>query len=144
MKKLGMVLSLLLVIGFCGCQRTKTEYSETMYESAVVEDVIYTPSQHSTTVSPTVRVDMDGDLHTGLAVTSVSVPEKYSVVFHCEHDTKFIIQGTDQRHKALWQKVQRGQTVTVSYREVYKTVYDGEELISRDLIDYDFLDVKPR
>ncbi|MAF13341.1 MAG: hypothetical protein CMI53_00405 [Parcubacteria group bacterium] len=92
---------------------------------------------HSTDLSPT--IDLDGNI--GLAITSSSVSESWAVVFECEHG-KFVIQGAKEKHEALWNKLSEGQEVTVQYREEYRVVYEGEEVMSRELVDYDFLDAE--
>lgn len=122
----------------------KTEYSDVLFEDAVVEDVVYTPSRHSveTTITTTPTIDMDGNLtlHTGLDTTDVTVPERFAVVFRCKHG-QFIVE-----RKEVYKKLTKdtGKTVLVQYQEVYETKYkrvDGEKkLISRTLVKYHFLD----
>jgi hypothetical protein len=121
----------LLAIFLAACIPQK-EYSAELTEPAVVEDVIFQPSRHGSGVG--VGMSMRGNM----VVTSDSVtfPKKYAIVFRCQHG-KFIVQGTRKEHKALWQKLKRGQEVMVSYREVY-LVKDGV----RSLVDYDFIDAK--
>lgn len=106
-------------------------------EPAVVENLIYSPSLHSSDLAPT--LSMSGKV--GLAITSVSVPEKYAVVFRCQHG-KFIIEGVDENHKKLWQRLTRDQKVIVSYKEVYYVTYKDDVVVSRELADYDFIDAK--
>ena len=125
-----------------GCELSKhvvTEYSDILHEEAVIEETVYTPSKHSTGLAPTVSIGMDGDIHAGLAVTTVTVPEKFAVVFQCPHG-KFIItmKSVYDEHKD-----DTGKTVDVAYREEYRATYDGSkgerELVERALVDYDFL-----
>ncbi|MFA6466953.1 MAG: hypothetical protein WCV71_03770 [Patescibacteria group bacterium] len=133
-KLLVTSLMMLVMVSFTGCKRTVVQQSGELTESAVVDEVIFSPSSHGSSVGPT----MSGDGGIGIAVTSVSIPEKYAVVFRCQHG-KFVVQGTSQKYKELWERLIRGQAVTVYYKETYRVVYEGEELLSRELIGYDFL-----
>jgi hypothetical protein len=111
-----------------GCY--KTEYSETLTEQAAVLDVIYQPSQHGGGMG--VGMSMSGNMV--VTSNSVDIPAKYAVVFECQHG-KFIIEGTGEKHKALWQRLKAGQRVTVTYREQWRV--DDK---TRTLVKYDFLD----
>ncbi len=153
-KNKAMPYALAMGIGaslLTGCKEIKTELSDILHEDATVSDVVYIPSRHGSGSGIGPTFDMTGDGGIGVAVTNVDVhiPEKYAVVFKCQHG-KFIVEGTDKPHKSLWEKLSEGQEVDVSYREVYKSVYDdvdgdGEkDLVSRALIKYDFLDAKPK
>jgi hypothetical protein len=129
MKKSLIVLALVLL---AGCYRT--ERTGIMHEDASVEDTIFQPSQHGSGTA----YDLTGK--GGLSVTSVDIPEKYALIFKCQHG-KFVIQGTGERYKALWKRLSKGQKVDVSYQEVYR-VYksdDGKQP-GRVLEKYDFLD----
>ncbi len=132
---------------FTGCKETKTELSDILHEDAIVSDVVYSPSRHGSDVSPTIDITGDGGI--GIAIVDVDIPEKYAIVFKCEHG-KFIVEGTDIEHKALWERLEEGQKVDVTYKEIYKSVYDdvdgdGEnDLVSKTLIKYDFLDAQPK
>lgn len=105
----------------------------------------YIPSRHGSGSGIGPSIGFDGNV--GIAITSVSVniPEKYAVVYKCKHG-KFISEGTDQRHKDLWERFTEGDSVNVSYREVFQSYYEDKDddddldLVSRTLVDYDFLD----
>lgn len=130
----GLVIAMVLVMSFlflAGCQRTVNERSDILTEPVRVRDLIFTPSIHGTGVGPT--LDLTGEGGLGIAITSVSTEEKYSIVFECPHGG-FVIEREE-----LWKKLHEGSTYTCEYLELYKTVYDGDELISRELTDYDFL-----
>lgn len=137
---LGLGTSLLI-----GCEETKIEYSKILHEEAVVSDVVYTPSRHGSGSGIGPTMGFDGNIGIAITHVDVNIPEKYAVIFKCQHG-KFIIQGTSQRYKNLWEKLERDQNVIVEYREVYKSVYDDidgdgvKDLIKRELIKYDFLD----
>jgi hypothetical protein len=153
-KILGIgTISLPLIFGGCDYIRslpeTRTEYSDVLHEDAKVVDVAYTPSRHGSGAGPSFGMTSGGDVAMGLSVTSVSIPKKYAVVFKCQHG-KFIVEGEDEEHKKLWERLQEGEDVDVTYREIYETTYqdydkDGKkEFIERKLIDYDFLDAQPK
>ena len=132
-----------LAVGGCGPD-IKNDSSTILHEKGVVVDVVYSPSKHGSGAGPT--IDFNGNI--GIAFTSVTVPERYAVVFKCEHGEKFIVQGKTQEYKDLWQRFVEGDSVDISYKELYRSTYedtndDGEkELVKRELIDYDFLDAQ--
>ena len=126
------MLILIAVLIFTAC--TETQYSEVLHENATVDETIFSPSQHGTSVGPV--MSMNGNIH--MAVTSTHVPEVYGIVFHCQHG-KFIVKGTDQFHKTLWSRLQRGDSVTVDYKEIYEV--DKEAKTCR-LIDFKFIDAR--
>lgn len=153
-----------LAVGMSGCDRreNRTEISDTLHEDAVVVTRIYTPSRHNTEVGlRAINIDGDGagsigidfsgntgiGIGGGLQISSSTVPEKYGAVFKCKHGI-FTSQGSDKRHKNLYDKLQGVQEVDVSYNEIYLSTYedrngDGKkELIERKLIDYDFIDAQ--
>jgi|SRR3989344_2786030 len=145
LKGIGIVGLSLKLLGCGPAPETRTEYSNTLYESAIVSDAVYIPSRHGSGSGIGPTMDFDGNI--GISVTSVSVdiPEKYAIVFKCKHG-KFISEGEDQRHKDLWKKLSEGDSVKVSYREIFSSYYEDKnnddklDLISRSLIGYDFLD----
>lgn len=128
-----------LALGLCGCESYEIKSSDILSETAIVRDVIFQPSQHGSTSS--LGMNMDGDLtmHTG----SIDVPEKYSVVFECQHG-KFIISGSGEYYKKLLSKMHVNQSVDVKYREVHKIINKKTNKrggpYEDHLIKYDFLD----
>ncbi len=129
------------LLALAGCKETKTESSDLLYEDAIVSDVVYSPSKHGSGVGPT--IDLTGEGGMGIAFTSVSVPEKYAVVFKCQHG-KFIVEGETPEYKELWNRFEEGDSVNVSYKEIYKSVYENDRLIERTLTAYDFLDAQKK
>ena len=121
MKLIGV--SALIVIVLLG-GRAKTEYSQELTENAEITEVVYTPSQHGSGVSP--GISSKGTMV--MSFTSINIPEVFAVVFKCGHG-KFIIKRKD-----VWEKAKIGMHVTVRYREVYRV--SGKE---RRLVKYDFL-----
>jgi hypothetical protein len=149
-KILGIgAISLPLMLGGCDFPETKIEYSDVLHEDARVVDVAYTPSRHGSGAGPTFGMTSEGDPSIGLAVTSVDIPEKYAIVFKCQHG-KFIVEGEDDWHKGLWNRLQEGENVDVAYQEMYESTYkdtnkDGKkELLERKLVKYHFLDALPK
>ena len=100
-----------------------------------------------------ISMDYNGDIGigigSGLQISSNEVPEKYGVVFKCQHGT-FTSQGSDERHKELYNKLQNNQGVDVTYKEIYRTTYDDidgdgkNDLVERVLTGFDFLDANPK
>lgn len=136
MRQLYTIPAVLLCILFLGCE--EEEISPILTEPATVLEVIYSPAQHGSGVGPTLDITGSGGI--GIAITSVSVKEKFAIVFQCPHG-KFIIEG-GKKHKAkeLWGRLKNGQEVTVSYQEIYRTTYENGEPIKRVLVKYQFID----
>ena len=132
-----------------GCREVKQEFSNILHEDATISDAVYTPSRHDSELGLTafktgpIGVDFGGNLGfrigSGLQISSVEVPEKFAIVFKCQHG-QFII-GRKEVYEKL--KDHKDKRVDVSYREIYRTVYDTEggekKIIERALTDYDFI-----
>jgi hypothetical protein len=122
---------LILLVLVTGCART--EYSVILSEDGEVYDTAYVPAGHGSDIG--VIYDLDGNVT--ITPVSVSIPAKYAVVFRCQHG-KFTVNGEE-----LYQKLDRGQKVTIWYRQVVRvTKLDGKEV--REVIDLDFLDAVPK
>jgi hypothetical protein len=133
-----------------GCQEVRREVSETLYEDAVIAEVVYTPAHHKSQLGISayktgpIGVDFGGNVGLriggGMQVSRVKAREKFAVVFECQHG-QFIVS-----RKEVYEKLKdyEGRRVRVAYQEVYRTTYettDGEKrVIARDLVDYAFLD----
>lgn len=127
---------LLVFIAFMtlvGCY--KTEYSPTMTEKGKVLDLFFTPKE--VTHTNVVHTDSDGFTHFNTYTNEV--PAKYSVIYQCEHGTRFVITGSDVLHQELYKRMVKDSNVTIFYREVYSV--DKKKSIKK-LRDYDFLDAK--
>lgn len=147
------VLSLLMIFVTVFCSacgpETKIEHSEIMHEDALIVETVYTPSSHETTLEPSfggsglIGFGPSGigmRIGSGIQISSSEVPEKFAVVFKCQHG-KFIIHRKD-----IYQKLKdhENQTVDVSYQEVYRDTYEevkGEKKVTQRVrIDYHFID----
>lgn len=142
-----------------GCKQVKTEISDVLHEDATVVTRIYTPSTHEPSVYLRIGgsggvsvIGADGSVVTsmdGLIFDSSEVPEKYGAVFRCQHGT-FTSQGSDKRHEDLYNKLQEGQEVDITYKEIYRATYDDidgdgkKDLVERVLTGFDFLDAQPK
>lgn len=140
-----------IVLLSTGCKEIKREFSDTLHEDAVIIETVYTPSRHNAELGLTliktgpgpIGMDFGGNfgivLGGGLQISSVTVPEKFAIVFKCQHG-QFIITRKETYEKL---KNHKGKTVDVAYREVYRTTYDtkdGEkQVVERVLVDYNFL-----
>lgn len=149
MRKLILMFSI-IVFFLMSCEEVKREYSATLHEDAFVADVAYTPSYHGNELGLSafktgpIGMDYSGNVGLriggGLQISSVTVPEKFAVVFKCQHG-KFIVAK-----QAIYEQLKNsvGQTVDVAYREIYRTTYDNKsrkekQVVDRVLISYDFL-----
>ena len=143
-----------------GCKYSQIEESSTLHEDATMTEKIYSPSRHDAELGLTAikignsfGMDYGGNLGlgigNGLQISSSKVPEKYGIVFRCKHGS-FTSEGSDERHKNLYNRLEKNQLVDVTYKELYRATYDDLEnskshkLTSRVLIDFDFLDAQPR
>lgn len=163
MKKLFLISIVSLFL--FSCNDTKLEKSETLHEKAVIVNVLYSPSQHNTEITRTAYHDPMGQDFGGISygvdyngnsgikvgknmqITSTTIPEKYGVVFQCEHGT-FSIDGSNPKYKILYDKLNRnvGDTVDVLYQEEYlltfETKNDVRTQVSRVLNRLDFIDAQ--
>lgn len=153
MKKFFAIASFVVaIVALSGCKDTRKEFSEPKHEDATIMNAVYTPSRHNTVIEPSI-MSSDGiglglgfsgnvGLHVGMGVqiTSVTVPEKFAMVFHCQHG-QFIVSRREVYEKM---KDWVGKKVDVEYKEVYLTTYekkDGQTVpVSRELTDYKFID----
>jgi hypothetical protein len=158
-KMLVPLLATTLVLA-TGCKKIVREISEVLHEDATVIERIYSPSRHDLGVGVTALkvgdsfgVDYGGDfglnIGHGLQVSASEVPENYGVLFRCKHGC-FTSQGSDDRHKRLYNRLQTNQLVDVTYKEIYRTTYEDIEgskehkVTQRVLTGFDFLEAIPK
>lgn len=120
LQKLLGTSALVLALQGCSGEETKTEMSEVLHEDGVIAETVYTPSRHGSASGMGPTIDMDGNVGVAFTHTTINIPEKYAVVFKCQHG-KFIIQGPDLRHKELWQRFMPGQEVDITYKEIFRS-----------------------
>lgn len=160
MKKI--ILSLAIVATLTNCTDVRTETSELKHETAVVVTMIYSPSEHKTEITRTAYNDinanslLDEDDNLGLSpimntgtdyngnqgikisknhqITSTTIPEKYGVVFQCQHGT-FTIEGSEQKHRVLYHKLYNStrDTVDILYKEQYFVTYEEDKKTGKDV-----------
>ena len=130
MKKLLAITALLTLFA---CADIRIETSDILTEQGKVELLVFSKGFHDSDVD--VGMNFDGDLT--FTPRSISVPDRYGVVFSCEHGNKFYIQSRE-----LFDTLTQGQKVTIYYKEIYRCRYEDNVLKERVLIDYDFLDAK--
>ncbi len=154
MKKL--VLSLAIAATLVSCTDVRTESSELKHEKATVVTMIYSPSQHKTEITrtaynnlntnsildedddlgiaPVLKTGTDYDGNEGIKIgknhqiTSTTIPEKYGVVFQCEHGT-FTIEGSKDKYRVLYHKLYNSvrDTVDILYKEEYLVTYEEDK-----------------
>jgi hypothetical protein len=146
------VLFLLLVLSFafvaCGpYNKTVKEFSAILEEDATVVDLVYTPSRHGSGSGIGPTFDTDGNLGIAFTNITVDIPEKYAIVFKCQHG-KFIIECNTPERRKLWNDLDEGQKVKVKYREAWLVTYRVEKKektpIAKALKDYWFLTAEPK
>ncbi len=99
-----MKRALLTIALLTGC----TDWGPVVTEPAEVDSLAFVPEGHGTGTG----FSSSGNV----AVTFVDVPARYAVVFRCQHG-KFVVQGADERHKNLWQRLREHDPVTVYFRQ---------------------------
>ena len=124
----------------CNLNYSKQEQSEILYEKGKVITTLYNKKHSDSDIG--VGITTGGDF--AVTSTSVTIPETWGVVFRCEHGNKFPIMGKDEKYKKLWEILDEGDSVRISYRENYNVKYDGKtkEIINKELTDYDFIDAE--
>lgn len=167
MKKIFLVLSVFVLGLFstsCGPER---EQSGNMQEKAVIVSMLYSPSEHHTTIEPTMAkvggkyggmgIGYSGEsgmrVGKNMQITESTIPEQFGVVFQCQHGT-FTIQGPGNdggkftKYKILYDKLYGhiGDTVNVIYNEIYNVTYEkqnGKKVeTNRTLVDLHFVDAQ--
>ena len=140
------IITLLSIVAFLSsCEDVREESSNVMNEKATVVTLIYSPSEHHTDITPTafshgdlVGTDYNGNsgirLSKNLQITSTTIPEKYGVVFQCQHGT-ITVEGSDQKYRILSQKLQGsiGDTVSILYKEQYSVTYEKKDGLTREI-----------
>lgn len=124
MKQILMAAMAALLIAGCGPQR-----SQDQIEEAIIDDLIFSPGGHGTGTG----VGMAGK---NVAVTSVTVtiPTTYTIIFKCQHG-RFIVTGSDDRHRSLFLRFHKGERVDVKYAEWFKMHGSNKEVTGYDFID---------
>jgi hypothetical protein len=166
-KKILIILSI-FTLGFflisCG---PVMEKSGNLHEKAIIVNMIYTPSRHDIYLGKTIMkdynnplggIDINGNkgiiIGEDMQISTSTIPEKYGVVFQCQHGT-FTIQGDNKegeisKYKILYDKLwgHVGDTVNVIYQEIYHVYYKKnketgkKEETKRVLVDLDFIDAQ--
>jgi hypothetical protein len=156
--KILATLGLLGILTLSGCDSYRSERSPVLHEDARVAAKIHSPSRHNTDIGFTAiklggsfGMDYGGNfglrIGNGMQLSSTSIPEKYGILFECQHGN-FTSQGSDERHKNLYNRLQTNDIVDVTYRELYEVHYsdvnnDGkQEVVERKMYAMDFLDAQ--
>ena len=145
---------LTLMILFVGCNsKWERITSDTLHEDAIVLEKIFTPSRHETKMSPAlidggmigIGIHGGGFNCNGIVITNSTVPEIFGILFKCKHGT-FTSQGSDERHKQLYMKLEKGDKVDVTYKEMFNIYLERRDRNSKwsvkttELAGFDFLD----
>jgi len=86
-------------------------------EEAVIVNRIHSPAFHGGDMHGQTVVNIKASSCGGCADGEFSIgpPEWYAVIYRCEHGV-FIIQEDQEQAKVLYQKLSKGQRVTVTYK----------------------------
>ncbi len=120
-----------------------------MHENGIVLDTLHSEGHFRTETFLETRYK-NGEPDMGLVQRHRNDPSTWGVVFRCDHGNKFAIQGSTEEYKKLWEKMDPGMNVVIIYKEVYRSIYrdiDGDgkrDLVTKELVDYDFIDANPR
>lgn len=119
---------LIAVLAFTACLNER-HGGPIEYEAGTIAALSYMPSNHGSGV---------GYAFTGRGggptFTSVDIPEKWAVVFRCQHGS-FVVDGP--KAKELFGRFKQGDAVEIQYRVIYETV-QGQDVP----VDMDFIDAK--
>lgn len=118
--------ALVALVLLAGCPQCGPSYGPALSEPAEVDSLAFVPEGHGS------GSGLTSNGHT--VFTSVYIPARYAVVFHCQHG-KFVIEGDDDRHRALWEKFKEHDQVTVRYREKLEHHDDGNRVVGLDFLD---------
>jgi len=122
--------TLLLALVLSACDIPSREFSKELHESGKVLQTIYTPATHGSASGTSVDFDLNVKFHN----MTINTQEQFGVMFQCEHG-QFVVTGTSERYKKLWESLPKDSNVTIYYREEYLTYKDGR----RELTGFDFL-----
>lgn len=133
MKSLIIILVLLLL---CGCAERRN--GPELREEGLVQETCYVPAGHGRGTG--LGYNFVGKGGMTMVSTRINIPERYAVVFKCQHGA-FAIDG--DRGKALYAKLKKGDPVTIRYCE--ELVVDGSVTNVADLhfIDADVKKEQP-
>lgn len=127
-----------------GCDRSTqkvVELSDLLNEESSVVEHTYTPA-HAIVV-PTIKFD-DDDI---IIVNEIEdVPDHYQISFNKVEDHIFVQEGSENKHKNLYNKLSQGDKVKVYFKKRYMTTYDltkaEKQLSKKELISYEFIDAE--
>ena len=124
MKKLLLIAALFTF----GCHRTV--HSPERTETGSVYDTAFVPKGHGSGTA----VGYNTGKNSGVTISPVSVdiPERFAVVFKCEHG-KFVIDG--EKGRKLYQKLEKGDRVEIRYREVIRVTSTETNIVDLDFLD---------
>jgi len=113
-----------LLVLLCGCTKrvegpAKSEYGE-------IYDTCFVPKGHGS------GTGWSYGKNGGPVTTQVDIPERYAVVFKCEHG-KFVID--DDRAKSLYSRFSKGDKVKIIYCIVSEVTKESTNAVDLHFID---------
>jgi hypothetical protein len=118
-----IICLLALILPSCSQRRERV-----LHETGMVIEKQYHAEKNQKGTSSSVG-SSTYDSHTTFSSHEVHEEEKYLVVFKCEHNTCFSINNP-----SVYSKLERGDTVTISY---YEWVNDAGKVVDLEFIDAD-------
>ncbi|MDP1719131.1 MAG: hypothetical protein Q8L24_01760 [bacterium] len=148
MKRLVSLFLVVAVLPLVGCDKVVTETSATLFEPAEVVDLYHSAARDEQYQDTELQYNYDwfsGEYHwmTVTVTKTRHIPERWEVAFRCKHG-QFTVghEGHNQfKTKELYERLKKGQKVTVSYTEKYEVRTNektGQQ--KKTLTDLDFLD----
>lgn len=127
----GIILAFIIYAAWDWLDRTS---GDPMTESGIVKAISYAPEQSGT--GTTVAPVMGAGGGMAIGVTSVIIPEKYTVVFKCEkHGRVFSVDS-----KKLFGVLTVGQKVKIRYKEIRRRWIEKGKFVDFDFLSVDGVD----
>ena len=127
-------LVVVAILGVSGC--AQHVYGPELTEPGRVVAMSYMPRNHGTGAGYAFTGGKSGG---GIVVTSVTIPEKYAIVFQCQHGS-FVIENDEAQR--LFTTLTQGVVVSIHYRVIYRRKHKDPKT---DIpVDLDFLTAVPQ
>lgn len=171
-KESGMLPMYIMILGGCflgtflkwgNYNYVKQEQSEILYKRGKVITTIYNKSYDNEddegnlgvginmkggivpaiSLGSGVGVDMKGKLVFAPSSSSEEIiSETWGVILRDENGRKFPVIGEGEKYEKLWEKLDEGDSVRISYKEIYNVIYNSKtkQSIYKELINYDLID----
>lgn len=113
-----------------GCNWPKRENGPALTEQGEIYDTLFVPSGHGRQMATGFNLGKGGGVT--IAPINVTIPERYAIVFKCQHG-KFVIDG--DQGKELYERFSKGEQVTIFYNEVFRITKESTNMVDLHFID---------